>query len=53
MCPKCLIDQLVGVLEVYISLDRGPANFRRSTAIALIEQAKAIDHDRTSAEARR
>lgn len=44
-CPKCLIDQMVGVLDVYLSLDTNPATFRRNMALNLIKQAKSMDHD--------
>ena len=45
MCPKCLVDQLVGVLEIYMAdynLFYRPARVR--TALTLIGEAKTMSH---------
>ena len=45
MCPKCLIDQLVGVLEIYMDNDKLLYHpHRETTALTLIEEAKAMSH---------
>ena len=47
MCPKCLIDQLVGVLQIYMASDGSDRLYhpaRESTALNLIEEAKAMSH---------
>lgn len=46
MCPKCLIDQLVGVLQIYIDNDQANHFYsaREITALSLIKEAKAMQH---------
>ena len=45
MCPKCLIDQLVGVLEIYMGdMTHIFRPSREEAALSLIEEAKAMSH---------
>lgn len=48
MCPKCLVDQLVGVLQIYMERDQQFGRLkpleRDRVALSLIEEAKAMSH---------
>ena len=45
MCPKCLVDQLVGVLQIYMHRDLRVLRYERErVALRLIEEAKAMKH---------
>ena len=48
MCPKCLIDQLVSMLQIYMERDKQFLHLkpleRERVALTLIVQAQAMSH---------